>query len=337
MSQAGQSVRISIAELPLNARFSGHFCISNAQLGRTRNDKPYLRCLISDATGRVPGRMWGADEAVMKRLGGDGFVFVTGETQPYQGELQLIIQTIEPFEPTSEQLRDLVPASVRPVEEMFAELSALLRSVEHPAAKALVEAYLSDEHLMEQFMQAPAAQTMHHAFLGGLLEHTLNLLKGADGLLPLYPKVNRDLVLLGLFLHDLGKTRELSWQGSFDYTDRGLLIGHIVEGAIMLHDKAHQVMREQAMRFPGYFITTLQHIVLSHHGVPEHGAARYPSTPEAIFVAMLDNFDAKMAIALDAARPELSAAQQELGGNFTERVWALDNVRLFRPDPLAEG
>jgi 3'-5' exoribonuclease len=336
MAQTADTPRVSIAELQLNSRFAGHFCISNAQLGRTRNDKPYLRCLISDATGRVPGRMWGADDAVMRRIGGDGFVRIAGETQPYQGELQLIIQSIEPFSPTPEQLRDLIPASDRPAPEMLDELAGILRSVTHPAAKALVEAYLTDEHLMGQFAEAPAAQAMHHAFLGGLLEHTLTLLKAADALLPLYPKVNRDLVLIGLFLHDLGKTRELSWRGSFDYTDRGLLIGHIVEGAIMLHDKAHQVMREQGMRFPGYLITTLQHIILAHHGVPEHGAARYPSTPEAIFVAMLDNFDAKLAIALDAARPELSAAQQELGGNFTERIWALDNVRLFRPDPLAD-
>jgi 3'-5' exoribonuclease len=317
-----------------NARFAGIFCITNAQLGRTRNDKPYLRCIVSDASGRAPGRMWGADESVLARLPASGFVKATGETQPYQGELQLILQTMNGHEPTAEELRRLVPASARPPAEMFAELEAVLGSLTHPAAKALAETYLADDMLMDLFRTAPAAQTMHHAFLGGLLEHTLNLLKAADALLPRYPGVNRDIVLLGLFLHDIGKTRELSWEGSFDYTDRGLLVGHIVEGAIMLHDKAQQAMRERGVRFPPDFVTVLQHIILSHHGIPEHGAAKHPASPEALFVAMLDNFDAKMAIALDAARPPIAAAAGDLGGNFTERVWALDNQRLFKPDPL---
>src|SRR6185295_1367847 len=114
----------------------------------------------------------------------------------------------------------------------------------------------------------PAAQSMHHAYVGGLLEHTLNLLKLADRVCPLYPKINRDLVMMGLFLHDLGKTRELSYDAAFGYTDRGELIGHIVEGAIMLHDKAQQLMREQGMRLPAGALMVLQHIIVSHHGVP---------------------------------------------------------------------
>jgi 3'-5' exoribonuclease len=138
-------------------------------------------------------------------------------------------------------------------------------------------------------------------------------------------------VLIGLFLHDLGKTRELIYDRAFSYSDRGELIGHIVEGALMLHDKARQVMVEMGQRLPQNAVMVLQHIILSHHGVPEFGAAKIPATPEAILVSILDNLDAKTTMALAAARPE--HADQDLGGNFTERQWGLD-TKLFRPDPL---
>jgi 3'-5' exoribonuclease len=175
---------------------------------------------------------------------------------------------------------------------------------------------------------------MHHSYIGGLLEHTLQLLKLADRICPLYPKINRDIVVMGLFLHDLGKTRELVYDRSFSYTDRGELVGHIVEGAIMLHDRAQQVMRLTGQRLPKYAVTVLQHIILSHHTLPEYGAAKIPSTPEAILVAILDNLDAKVFIAMAAARPERDNPIN-LGGNFTERQWSLD-TKLFRPDPLVE-
>ena len=325
--------RISVAELRPSERIEGAFAIANAQLGRTRQDKPYLRCLISDKTGEVPGRMWSVDEHTFRRLPTDGFVFLEGETQPYQGELQLIIHHIEPLEPTADHLRDLLPASARDPQEMFAEVVQLLGTLKHPAIRALAELYLADEHLMEAFRRAPAAKKMHHAYLGGLCEHTLALLKLADATCPLYPKLNRDLVLFGLFLHDLGKTRELIYDRTFGYSDRGELIGHIVEGAIMLHDKAQQLMSQSGQRLPAGALMVLQHIILSHHGIPEYGAAKIPATPEAIFVSMLDNLDAKTTIALSAARPDRKAAF-DAGGHFTERQWPLD-TRLYRPDPLA--
>jgi 3'-5' exoribonuclease len=332
MSETTQQ-RLYIADLQPNARFSGAFSISNAQLGRTRNDKTYLRCLLGDKTATAPGRMWGADESVISNLPTDGFVWVEGETQPYQGELQLIIHKIDPIEPTTEQLRDLLPSAKRDPAEMFAEVVALLDTLQHPAAKAIAAEYLGDEMLMDQFRTAPAAKMMHHAYIGGLCEHTLAVMNAANALCPLYPKVSRDIVILGLFLHDLGKTTELSYEGAFAYTDRGELVGHIVEGAIMLHDKARSVMVNQGMRLPANLVTALQHIILSHHGIPEYGAAKLPSSPEALFVSMIDNLDAKMEIAIVAARSERQQGL-DLGGSFTEKIWALD-TKLFRPDPLA--
>lgn len=323
-----------IRDLSTSERFAAVFCISNAQLALTKNGDPYLACLLSDRTGQCPGRRWSFSPEEFQRLPVEGFVYAEGRTQPFKGELQLIIDHIEAFEPTPEQLRDLLPASERPADEMFAEVLALLETIQHPAMRALVKAYLDDEMLMSHFRQAPAAKMMHHAYLGGLLEHTLSLLKLANVVCPLYPKINRDIVMIGLFLHDLGKTREIAFDGAFTYTDRGELIGHIVDGAIMLHDKAQQAMRSSGVRFPRHAINVLQHIILSHHTLPEYGAAKVPATPEAILVAMLDNMDAKTTIAMTAARPDRAKAS-DLGGNFTEKQWALDNVRLFRPDPLA--
>ncbi|MBX3323746.1 MAG: HD domain-containing protein [Phycisphaeraceae bacterium] len=329
-----QTKRLTLRELTPSVRIEGPFSISNAQLGRTRNDKPYLRCLIGDKSGQVPGRMWSIEEAAFESLPREGFVWIEGETQAYQGELQLIIHAINSIEPTPEQLRDLMPCSLRPAGEMFDELVALLGKVQHPAMQALVAVYLEDEFLMDQFRTAPAAKSLHHAYLGGLLEHTLALINLAYAVCPLYPRINQDLVVVGLFLHDLGKTRELAFDSTFTYTDRGELVGHIVEGAIMLHDKVQTLMREKGVRLPNSVMTVLQHIILSHHGVPEFGAAKIPSTPEAILVSLLDNVDAKTTIALDAARPVI-AATADLGGNFTEKQWALD-TKLFKPDPLSK-
>lgn len=314
-------------------RVQGTFSISNAQMGMTRTNKPYLRCLLGDKSGEVAARMWTIDEATFKRLPSDGFVYVEGETQDYQGNIQFIIQAIDTADPTAEQMRDLLPSTKRDVNQMFGRVKELLATLEHPAMQALAQAYANDSFLMEQFKQAPAAKSMHHAYLGGLLEHTMTLMELANVVCPIYPKVSRDMVLMGLFLHDLGKTRELMFDRAFAYSDRGELIGHIVDGAIMLHDKAQQVMRESGLRMPPGAIMVLQHIIISHHGVPEFGAAKIPSTPEAIIVAMLDNLDAKATMSLAAARPD-RAGPMELNGNFTEKLWALD-TKLYRPNPLA--
>jgi 3'-5' exoribonuclease len=315
-------------------RISGAFAIANTQQGTTRNEKPYLRCLLSDRTGEAAGRMWSVDESTFRRIPTDGFVWIDGETQSYQGSLQIIIHSIDAIDPTPEQLRELLPVCKRDPEEMFAEVTQMLGTLEHPAMKALAQAFLDDEYLMERFRMAPAAKSMHHAYLGGLCEHTLQLLNLATVICPLYPKMNRDLVLLGLFLHDLGKTRELQYDRTFGYTDHGQLIGHIVEGAIMLRDKAQTMIREQGIRPPTGAMMVLEHIILSHHGVLEFGAAKIPATPEAILVSMLDNLDAKSTMALAATRPD-EAPAMDLGGNFTQKHWALGTM-LYRPDPLAE-
>jgi len=325
---AAESTRTLITELGEGEHVSGPYAIINPQLGKTRTDKLYLRCLLADRSGTAPGRMWSIDEASFNRLPVEGFVWVEGDTQAYQGELQIIIQSIDPFNPNAEMIRELLPASKRDPDQMFAELADLLASLSHPGAQRLARAFLDDQPLMAAFRTAPAAKVLHHAYLGGLLEHTLQLCKLADAMLPLYPQLNRDLVLLGLLLHDIGKTRELVYDRAFEYSDRGLLVGHIVEGVSLLREKAFS----PGVDLPADALMVLEHIIISHHGRAEFGAVKTPSTPEAVFVAMLDDLDAKTEMALVAAKR--GHPQADLRGPFTEKHWALD-TRVYRPDPLA--
>src|SRR5262249_10512271 len=154
------------------------------------------------------------------------------------------------------------------VDEMFAELSGILGTLEHPAIKALAQLYLDDQELMEKFKRAPAAMSLHHAFLGGLLEHTLSLLRLAGAVLPLYPQLNRDIVLMGLFLHDLGKCQELTWENGFGYSEDGQLVGHIARGVIWLQRKAEDCAA-LGNKVPDAVLMVLHHIILSHHGKAE--------------------------------------------------------------------
>ncbi len=311
----------------------GVYSLVNPQLAITRQGKPYLKCLLRDASGEIAARKWTFDEQALGPLTSAGFAHVRGNVQRYQNQRQLIVEQIEAVEVSAEQMVDLLPASKRDLGEMFAELGSLLGSLEHPGMRALMREFLGNEALMERFRRAPAATSLHHAFIGGLLEHTLQLLKIADAILPLYPELNRDIVLVGLFLHDLGKTMELSWDKGFAYTAEGNLLGHTVQGLVLLRSLAARV-RSSGEELPAQALLVLQHIILSHHGQLEFGATKIPSTPEAIFVHHLDNLDAKTAIALAQADRASIDGPIEPGLEFTERIWSLD-TRLFRPDPLA--
>lgn len=328
--------RTYINQLDPTQRVEGVYAIQNCQLGRTKQDKPFLKCLIADKTGRTPGRMWNATEELFATLPTDGFVWIEGQVQPYQGEMQIIIQRIDPYEPTDSEMIELLPATKHNINQMFLEVTRLLGTIENPALKAISERYLEDGDLMDKFCQAPAAQTLHHAYLGGLLEHTLQLMRLADAICPLYPQINRDIVLMGLFLHDLGKTSELSWRTGFSYSTDGQLVGHIARGLVWLQDKIRLCENPDhpdidPVTIPEPIKLTLEHIILSHHGTPEFGALKIPATPEAILINQIDNIDAKANMSLAATRdPDANTA--ELGGEFTEKIWALD-TKLYRVDP----
>ena len=315
-----------IATLTDRTYVEGVYSIVNPQLAQTRTNKPYLKCMIRDASGEISARAWGFEEAQFETVIATGFVMLRGSTQAYQGQVQLIIEQMEAREVSGEDMLQLLPSTTKDIATMFARVAELLRSMAHPAMRALAEQYLGDERLMEDFRRAPAAMSVHHAWIGGLLEHTPQMMELADRMLVLYPALNRDIVLFSIFAHDLGKTVELDWERGFNYTTEGQLIGHVVRGAIWLQIKAAQASRVE--RLPGETLRILQHILVSHHGLPEHGAAKIPATPEAVFVSMLDNLDAKTQASITAAKREFAG-----GGEWTDKVWALD-TKVYRTDPL---
>ena len=324
---------MKLGEMTPNVFVEGTYSIINPQVGTTRGGKPFLKCLLRDATGESAARMWSFEEASLENISSTGFVQIRGNSQLYNGQVQLVIEQIRSVEVGADELTRLLPSTSKNIDEMYAALREKMTSLQHPAMQALANAYLDDEDLMAKFKTAPAAMNLHHAWIGGLLEHTLQLIELADSMLPLYPKLNRDIVLMGLFLYDMGKTSELVWDRGFDYTVDGNLIGHVVRGVIWLQFKAAVAAKQSGHRLPSEALRVLQHIIISHHGKPEYGAAKIPATPEAIFVSQLDDLDAKTTMALDAARPDTASA--EFLGDFTDRVWALD-ARLYRPDPLAD-
>lgn len=320
---------LDIAEMTAGTRVDGAYSLVNPQVAPKRDGSPYFKCLVRDATGEIPGRLWTIDPTKAEEITRTGYAWISGCTESYKDQIQLKIEEIAAHEPDEKDLAVLLPHTNFDVDEMFATVTSILRSVDDPKMRALADAYLGDDALMKRFRQAPAAMSLHHAFIGGLLEHTLQLLKLADMVLPNYPTLNRDMVLMGLFLHDLGKCYELQWERGFDYTLTGNLIGHIVFGVQLLGAKIRQAEEALGERFPLAVRHCIEHIILSHHGKKEFGAPVLPSTPEAVFVAQLDNLDAKTAMAISAAdRDGLKPGQ-----TFSEKIWALE-TKVYRPDPL---
>ena len=310
----------------------GTYSLMNPQVGVTRSGKDFLKCLLRDATGQIAARKWSFDESQLEFVKATGFVRVSGHTQVYNGLVQVILDTIEPVEVGVEQLASLMPTSRYDIEQMYAEVVSIMRSLSDQSMQSLADAYLEDTELMESFKRAPAAVLMHHAYLGGLLEHTLTLLKLAESSFERYPELNRDIVLVGLFLHDLGKTVELEWERGFSYTTEGNLVGHLVRGAIWLQVKAAIAKKRSGTGITADTLRVLQHIVLSHHGQLEHGSPKVPATPEAIFISMLDCLDARTRMAID------NSGRGQAGGTplYSEHVGTL-GTRLYCPDPLAEA
>ncbi|MCE9618524.1 MAG: HD domain-containing protein [Planctomycetes bacterium] len=324
------SDHIAIKDFRPNAQISGVYGLVNPQIGTTRAGKSFFKALIRDASGEAALRVWVFDESRLGETIRTGFVHLSGQTQNYNGHIQVIADTIRAEEVSTDQLKKLLPATTRDIEHMMKEVERLLHSMQHPGMRALAEQYLANDHITQHFRRAPAAVSVHHAYIGGLLEHTLQLMLLAEVMLPLYPALNRDLVLMGLFLHDLGKTVELEWERGFAYTADGNLVGHVVRGAIWLQTMAAAASKKAPL--PPEALRVLLHTIISHHGALEHGAAKLPSTPEAMFVAMLDNLDAKTTATLVAAARDRADAY-EPGHEFSDKIWSLD-VRVYRPDPL---
>ena len=258
----------------------------------TRGDL-YIAMFLQDRTGQVNGRMWQATETIYKALPKPGFVHIQGRSELYQNNLQVIINNVSAVDGSNVSIDDFLAQTDKDTKQMFEDIKKIVSQVKNPQLKALAGAFLNDADLMEKFQKAPAAIKMHHNYIGGLLEHTHNMLRVANAILPLYPEVQADMVLAGIFLHDIGKTEELSYDMAFSYTDSGQLIGHISKSLVMINQKADE-LRSKGTQIDQAVLDAIGHIILSHHGQYDFGSPKLPATAEAFMVYYIDDLDAKM-------------------------------------------
>jgi 3'-5' exoribonuclease len=270
------------------------YLVTDKQLRANKNGNLYLQVELRDRTGAISARMWNATEHHFRCFEEGDFLRIKGKVQLFQGALQIIFTQMERTLSEQVDLADFLPRTEQDVGRLLERLRTLLLRLENPHLRALAECFLMDAAFVDAFCKVPAGIRNHHAYLGGLLEHVVTLLEGADRLAPLYPELNRDLLLMGIFLHDIGKVRELSCDRVFGYTDEGQLIGHIVIGIQILDEKIAKVPDLTGEPFPAELLLRLKHMILSHHGTYEFGSPRLPMTPEAIALHHLDNFDAKV-------------------------------------------
>lgn len=270
------------------------YLLSEKQLRANRQANLFLLATLRDRTGQVSGLMWNITEDSVADVQAGDYVKVRGKMQLFQGNMQMILTHIRPVPAEQMNPEDFEQRPNADVEALLKRLRELLLSIEIPQLRTLMECFLIDNALMDDLAKAAAGVKTHHAYRGGLLEHVVNMLETAKRIRDLYPAVNFDILLAGIFLHDLGKVREMSLDNAFVYTDEGQLLGHLIIGIEMLSEKIAEVERLTNETFPDELALRLKHMIASHHGSYEHGAVRLPMTPEAIALHHLDNLDAKV-------------------------------------------
>jgi 3'-5' exoribonuclease len=305
-----------------NQNVAGFFAVAAKHTRATKNGASYLALTLGDGSGQIEARAW--DNAEIHPFEAGDVVAVKGQVCRYNEKLQLKVEKIRRADDRDEgqwELRDFVPRSERDIDAMGSELEAWVASFTDPDLKALLEAFLADDQIAAALRQAPAAKMLHHAWIGGLLEHILSLMGLCDLVAGHYPHINRDLLLTGVFLHDIGKLRELRWGTSFEYTIEGQLLGHITIGMAMIEKKMNAIPD-----FPPAKRLLVEHLVLSHHGKYEFGSPKLPMTAEAIMLHYLDDLDAKMqTVRAEFARNEASGRS---GAELTEWVRSLERPLL---------
>ncbi len=287
----------------------------------TRGDL-YIAMFLSDRTGQLNARMWQATETAYSALPKPGFIHVKARSEMYQNNQQIIVNTFSVVDNSKVNLEDFLARTEKDVDKMFAEVKQFVSRIKNPQLKAIVDEFLADADLMQKFCRAPGGIKLHHNYLGGLLEHTHNMLNVAIAILPFYPQVQPDLVLAAIFLHDMGKTQELAYDMAFSYTDTGQLIGHITQSFLMINKKADAIA-QKTDPIDKSVLNALGHIILSHHGQYDFGSPKLPATPEAFMVNYIDDLDAKIGQVTIAIDNELSDS------NWTAWQNALQ-TRLYR-------
>ncbi len=300
-----------------NQTIISSFVVAARQVKPKRTGELYLMLTLADRTGQLDAKMWDNVGSVLDQFEQDDYVKVKGLINRYNGRLQLTIHKLRRMEASEVDPADYLPCCPRDIEELWRQLGEFVAGMSDPHLRALIESFMADPEIACAYKTAPAAKSLHHAYIGGLLDHVVSLMRLCDLACRNYPQVNRDLVLAGVFLHDVGKIHELTYQRSFSYTSRGQLLGHMIIELEMLQQKTAQLPE-----FPPPLKTLLEHMIISHHGHYEFGSPKLPMFPEALMLHYLDDLDSKM---------ESMRAQFERETTLENDAWAGYNSSLQRP------
>jgi len=305
-------------------QFDGFFLVLSKQQRSTRTNKPYLNLILADKTGQMEARVWEpGDPRIEKEFERGDTVKVRGCVARFDDRCQIKVDHLRKAQEGEAAQEDMLPTTIFDVNELWGRLNASIESVTNPDLKRLLEALLTNPEIARAYREAPAARQLHHAWLGGLLEHVVSLLGLAEKVAAHYPDLlNRDLLITGVILHDIGKIRELTWASGFDYSVEGMLLGHIQMGADLVEKTIAGLPA-----FPERLRTLVLHLILSHHGKLEFGSPKLPMIPEALALNFIDDLDAKMmAVTIEF---EKSAREGKGADELTGKVWALENRQLL--------
>jgi 3'-5' exoribonuclease len=305
-----------ITDLNSEQNITSFFLVCEKEIRNTREGKPYLRLELGDRSGTIEARMWDQFESVVKDINRDDLVKVQGRIEIYRNRPQLSVLQVRLAKPEEVDLADFLPATKADVGKLYAQLLEFAASIANPFLKKLVTGILNDPAIAAKYKRAPAAKVMHHAYLGGLLEHVISLCGLAKQAAAHYPELEVDLLLTAAMLHDVGKLDELCYDRAISYTVEGQLLGHI-----MMEFETVSKAMDAIEGFPANLKTVVQHMLISHHGQYEFGSPKLPMIREALVFHYLDDLDSKLAaaraaLALDSGEPEWSAYSGALGRKF---------------------
>lgn len=304
--------RIPILQLSDGQQVQQSFRAADKQLRVNRQGGKYILLRLADRTGLIAGMLWNADENLFDSFDRGDYVFCRGRTQIHNGALQVIVSEIERMDPSEVEVADFEQFDQEQAQRSLERLTDLMGQIKNPEIRSLGEAFLADDLFLSKFKLSPAAVSNHHAYPGGLLQHTVDLMELAAIISPRYADLDPDLMLMGAFLHDLGKIEEMSGGGEVSYTDRGQMVGHIVIGVQMLGERIQQLEQSSGRSFPDELRMHLEHLIVSHHGQIEFGSPKLPVTLEALALHHIDNLDAKLAAFSSVLETDVAA-----DGNWT--------------------
>src|SRR5438045_2192917 len=292
------------------------FVVAVKQIKPKKTGEPYLALTLADRTGQIEAKMWDNVADVLDAFEQDDYVKIKGLINLYKKHFQLTIHKVRKLQESEIEFDDYLPKCSKDINQLWQTLADFVATFNNPHLKSLVQAFMNDAEIAAAYRNAPAAKTLHHAYIGGLLDHVVSVFKSCDLVCRNYPLVDRDLLLTGAFLHDIGKIYELSYHRSFAYTTRGQLLGHMIIELEMLQAKLARLPD-----FPDDLKTLVEHLIISHHGQYEFGSPKLPMFPEALMLHYLDDLDSKM----EAMRAQFERDAESDGG------WTGYDSSLGRP------